>query len=208
MSSFKLHILFVCLAGLVSCSSVQAPDDNSPGYKTTDYKSPNFESPNLKYPNFQSLEMNSPPGGGPHETSGKNNSEKSAENEETQNVILSWPLKGTVRFSRGFMPGFRPHQGIDLATKLGSPVTAAHSGYIEYAGRDFNGYGKLIILNSGAKWATFYGHLSKIRVTEGQTIKRGDLIGNVGRTGHATGVHLHFELRHNERPVDPMIYLP
>lgn len=123
-------------------------------------------------------------------------------------LLLSWPVHGTVTLTRGFMLGYRPHQGLDIAAPRGTPVKAAHAGYVEYAGNDFSGYGKLVIINSGSRWASFYAHLHKIHIRQGQTIERGAVIGEVGSTGNARGVHLHFELRHNERPVDPADFLP
>lgn len=127
---------------------------------------------------------------------------------ERGNILLSWPLRGSFNLTRGFLTGIRKHQGLDLSAPRGTPIRSSHAGYVEYAGRDFSGYGSLVIINSGAKWATFYAHLHKIHVREGQTINRGDIIGTMGATGNARGVHLHFELRHEEEPVDPMIYLP
>ena len=123
-------------------------------------------------------------------------------------LLLSWPLKGNVSLTRGFFTSGHPHQGLDLSVPKGTPVRASHDGYIEYAGREFTGYGKLVIISSGSEWASFYAHLDSIKVHEGRPIHRGDVIGTVGETGNARGVHLHFELRHNQSPVDPMKYLP
>lgn len=127
---------------------------------------------------------------------------------EKSGFLLSWPLRGVFDLTRGFIVGVRSHQGLDLAAPKGTQVRAAHAGYVEYAGRDFSGYGNLVIINSGSGWATFYAHLSKIQVREGQNVRRGDNVGKVGATGNARGVHLHFELRYKESPVDPMAYLP
>ncbi len=123
-------------------------------------------------------------------------------------LLLSWPVRGTMNLSRGFLLGVRPHQGLDLAAPRGTAIYAAHDGFVEYAGKDFSGYGKLVILNSGAGWATFYAHLNRILVSEKTQIRRGQRIGDMGATGRASGVHLHFELRYNERPVDPLDHLP
>jgi murein DD-endopeptidase MepM/ murein hydrolase activator NlpD len=173
--------LALCLL-LVSCSSVQTPEF-----------SPQAQEPAKPKPTDTYIA--SPLKTGPPVT-------------EATGILLSWPLKGTIDMTRGFITGFHPHQGLDLAAPKGTLVRAAHAGYVEYTGKDFSGYGNLVILNSGSHWATFYAHLSKILVREGQNIKRGGVLGKVGATGNARGVHLHFELRHDEMPVDPMAYLP
>jgi len=98
----------------------------------------------------------------------------------------------------------RPHLGIDLGGKKGTPIFASHSGSVIYAGRAFRGFGKLVIVEFDDRWATLYAHLSKISVKNGQSIAQGQTIGEMGRTGRATGVHLHFELLHNRIPIDPI----
>lgn len=121
---------------------------------------------------------------------------------------FDWPVLD-ARMTRGYLPHKRrPHLGIDLAAPRGTPILAAHSGLVLYAGRDFKGYGKMILIESGNGWATLYAHLDKILVEEGQKVTPSDIIGQMGRTGRATGVHLHFELRKNKGPVDPLEYLP
>lgn len=102
----------------------------------------------------------------------------------------------------------RPHLGLDLANRRGTPVLASQTGRVVYAGSGFRGYGRLIVIEHSNEWATFYSHLDKILVKEGQAVSQGDKIGLMGRTGRATGVHLHFEIRHHRRPVDPLAYLP
>jgi murein DD-endopeptidase MepM/ murein hydrolase activator NlpD len=82
------------------------------------------------------------------------------------------------------------------------------SGTVIYTGREFKGYGKMVLIESGEGWATLYAHFDKILVSEGQRIHKGEVIGAMGRTGRATGVHLHFEIRKNRGPVDPLPLLP
>ena len=122
--------------------------------------------------------------------------------------LFRWPLrKGTM--TRGFIQSSKKHDGIDLAAKKNTPIYAAEKGRVLYVGREFSGYGKLIIIeHQGDRWASFYGHLNGFKVSEGDWVKRGQLIGLVGKTGRATGYHLHFEIRHNLRPVDPLRFLP
>ncbi|HEY8270902.1 MAG TPA: M23 family metallopeptidase [Pseudobdellovibrionaceae bacterium] len=121
---------------------------------------------------------------------------------------FDWPVN-EARMTRGFLPQKRrPHLGIDLAAKRGTPILAAQSGTIIYTGREFRGYGKMILIESRKGWATLYAHMDKILVQEGQKISQGQLLGAMGRTGRATGVHLHFEIRKDRGPIDPLPLLP
>jgi len=120
---------------------------------------------------------------------------------------LDWPVSN-IRLSRGFKAtSRRPHQGLDLGGSLGTPILSAHEGVVIYSGRDFRGYGNMVIVEYNKQWATLYGHLSKITVEEGKVVLPGDQLGKMGRTGRATGVHLHFELMRNRLPVDPLPFL-
>ncbi len=122
--------------------------------------------------------------------------------------IFDWPVD-RAKLSRGFMPKKRrPHMGIDLAAPRKTPVFSSHQGMVIYAGRDFRGFGNMILIESGYGWATLYAHLDKILVTEGQKVGRGESIALMGSTGRSTGPHLHFEIRKNKGPVDPLLYLP
>jgi murein DD-endopeptidase MepM/ murein hydrolase activator NlpD len=121
---------------------------------------------------------------------------------------FDWPLD-QAKLSRGFMiGGKKSHWGLDLANKKGTNILAAERGVVIYTGKGFHGYGNLIVIEHGDEWATLYAHLSAIEVKEGDEVTRGEVIGKMGRTGHATGSHLHFEMRHNRQPVNPMAYLP
>jgi len=122
---------------------------------------------------------------------------------------FEWPVD-QARLTRGFLPHARPrpHFGLDLASKKGTPVLSASDGYVIYAGSGFRGFGRFIIIEHEGEWASFYGHLDKILVKQGERIKKGDLIGKMGRTGRATGTHLHFELRHDRKAIDPIAFLP
>lgn len=121
---------------------------------------------------------------------------------------FDWPVD-QARLSRGFAIGGRKsHWGLDLANKKGTSILAAERGVVIYTGKGFSGYGNLIVIEHNDEWATLYAHLDEIDVKEGEQVTRGQSIGKMGRTGHASGVHLHFELRHNRQPVNPMAYLP
>lgn len=100
----------------------------------------------------------------------------------------------------------RPHQGVDLQADRGDAVLAAASGVVVEAGVA-SGYGNLVVIRHGSSYTTHYAHLDRIRVREGDTVRRGDRIGTAGDTGVATGVHLHFEIRRDGEPVDPTRYI-
>ena len=100
----------------------------------------------------------------------------------------------------------RHHNGVDLKAKYGDPVYAAAGGKVIFTGVS-GGYGNLVIIASANSYHTYYGHLSKIYAKQGQKVRRGILIGRVGATGRVTGPHLHFEIRKNGKPVDPLLYI-
>jgi murein DD-endopeptidase MepM/ murein hydrolase activator NlpD len=118
---------------------------------------------------------------------------------------LSWPLN-VVKINQPFKPKKkrRPHLGVDFGGTKGTPVFAAHEGLVIYAGRAFKGFGKMVIVEYDGRWASLYAHLDKIQIKQGQVVEKGQTVGTMGRTGRATGVHLHFELLHSQRPVDPI----
>lgn len=128
------------------------------------------------------------------------------------NQLFDWPVED-ARLSRGFLPhGSRkrkkPHLGIDLAAPKGTPIFAAQTGTVIYTGKEFRGYGKLVMIENGNGWATLYAHLDKILVSEGQKVAQGEIIAAMGNTGRSTGSHLHFEIRRETGPIDPMPFLP
>lgn len=125
-----------------------------------------------------------------------------------------WPVDAgrlTDDFGGRFNPfggyGTEFHTGQDIATAWGTPVAATANGTVIYAGWQ-SGYGQVVVIDHGGGLTTRYGHLSRVDATVGQAIKRGDTVGNVGSTGRSTGPHLHYEVRLNDEPVDPMQYLP
>jgi murein DD-endopeptidase MepM/ murein hydrolase activator NlpD len=118
---------------------------------------------------------------------------------------LIWPVQGTLTSPYGMRWG-RMHEGIDIGAPMGTPIYAAAGGTVIYAGWE-GGYGNLIVIDHGNGLATAYGHQSQLAASSGQTVGRGQLIGYIGSTGHSTGPHLHFEVRVNGTPVDPLSYL-
>lgn len=117
-------------------------------------------------------------------------------------ATLSWPLRG--RLTNKF--GSRGHEGIDIDGKYGDEVMAAAEGVVTQAGTQ-GGYGKTVIIHHRNGLVTLYAHLSRLLVRAGDRVERGEVIGNVGHSGNATGTHLHFEVRRNGQPVDPITYL-
>jgi murein DD-endopeptidase MepM/ murein hydrolase activator NlpD len=95
---------------------------------------------------------------------------------------------------------------VDFGAGYGEPIRAAADGTVVEAGW-LGGYGNATVIDHGKGMATLYGHQSKILVSQGQSVKRGQVIGLVGATGFATGPHLHFEVRIDGTPVDPLPYL-
>lgn len=118
---------------------------------------------------------------------------------------LAWPLRGTISSPFGWRSsGF--HSGLDIAASTGTPVYAAESGVITYCSWS-GSYGNLIKIDHGNGLETRYAHLSAFKVSYGQEVERGDLIGLVGSTGNSTGPHCHFEVRINGVAKNPINYL-
>jgi murein DD-endopeptidase MepM/ murein hydrolase activator NlpD len=123
-----------------------------------------------------------------------------------------WPVVG--KLESGFGGRRNPfggnsyefHSGQDIDAAMGDPVVAGASGKVTFVGCQ-NGYGQLVVIDHGGGLTTRYGHLSHIDVTQGQTVERSQFIGRVGSTGRATGPHLHYEIRINDEPVNPLQYL-
>jgi murein DD-endopeptidase MepM/ murein hydrolase activator NlpD len=124
---------------------------------------------------------------------------------------MALPVQGSLTSGFGFRvhPIFgiqKMHTGIDLAASSGTPISAASDGTVIFAGW-YGGYGRCAILAHGTNFATLYGHTSQLMVTVGQQVKRGQIIAAVGSTGFSTGPHLHFEVRFNGTPTNPMDFL-
>jgi murein DD-endopeptidase MepM/ murein hydrolase activator NlpD len=124
---------------------------------------------------------------------------------------FAWPAPGPVTSPFGYRvhPIFgdtRLHTGIDISAPYGATVIAAESGVVAFAGA-MSGYGNVVAIDHGGGIATTYNHLSAFSVSSGQQVGRGTPVGAVGCTGYCTGPHLHFEVRVNGTPVDPMPYL-
>jgi murein DD-endopeptidase MepM/ murein hydrolase activator NlpD len=123
-----------------------------------------------------------------------------------------WPVVGKLESGFGGRrnpfggSSYEFHSGQDIDAAPGDPVVAGASGKVTFVGWQ-NGYGQLIVIDHGGGLTTRYGHLSHIDVSQGQWIERSQFIGRVGSTGRSTGPHLHYEIRINDEPVNPLQYL-
>ena len=123
-------------------------------------------------------------------------------------AFLSNPTKGGYLSSYfGEVRAKSVHKGIDIAKNLGESVNAALDGKVISAGYNNGGYGNLIVIEHQNNMKTYYAHLNEIYVNVGDMVKKDDIIGAVGSTGNSTGPHLHFELRVDNKPVDPIKYI-
>jgi lipoprotein NlpD len=121
--------------------------------------------------------------------------------------LLIWPTKGTLTSNFGKRNG-RKHEGIDIAAPKGTPICSAADGEVVFSGWGPTGYGKMVIIKHQHHLTTVYAHNSKILVKKGVRVKQGQKISLMGSTGRSTGSHLHFEVRNNTEPKNPIKYLP
>ena len=123
-------------------------------------------------------------------------------------VGLIKPVSGVITSRFGVSSRIRrsSYTGLDIATSTGTPVKAAASGKVTFSGYK-GSYGNMLVISHGNGVQTYYGHCSKLYVKVGQTVKAGDTIAAVGSTGNSTGNHLHFEIRLNDKQVNPQKYL-
>ena len=116
--------------------------------------------------------------------------------------VLQWPLRG-VLYARFGRKGKTPHDGIDLSAPAGTPVRTAGEGTVLFAGPQ-QGYGLLVIVEHTRGLVTVYAHNRDLRVRTGQTVREGQVLATVGESGKTSGPHLHFEVRQDGAPVDPL----
>jgi murein DD-endopeptidase MepM/ murein hydrolase activator NlpD len=123
-----------------------------------------------------------------------------------QKLDFIWPVEG--KCLNFFEDDERKrHQGIDISSPPGVPIKASNSGWVIYSGNTIRGYGNLIILRHSDEFVTVYAHNQVNLVEEGMRVEKGQTIGKVGQTGRASGPHLHFEIRRNNKAVDPIPFL-
>lgn len=132
-----------------------------------------------------------------------------AQNDALENggLRFAWPVHGTVTSRFGWRRG-RMHQGIDIGARSGTLVHAAEAGRVIYAGR-LGGYGNMVVIrHEGGRYETVYAHNRRFRVSRGARVRKGQAIAEVGATGNASAPHLHFEVRRDDDPRDPLLFLP
>ena len=133
-------------------------------------------------------------------------------NNALAHIPLGMPFSGRITSSFGHREnpfggyGVETHRGMDIKGPMGAPVKSMAKGKVIFAGVK-GGYGNCIILGHGSGFETLYGHLSKIKVNNGQNIDIGQLIGNIGSTGRSTGPHLHYEVHQNGKRINPISFL-
>jgi len=123
-------------------------------------------------------------------------------------VQFAWPVRGPITSPFGMRVDpvtgrYQLHSGVDIGADYGVPITSSADGSVIYAGW-YGGYGYAIIIDHGGGWSTLYAHCSAMYVSTNQPVRQGQVIGAVGATGWATGPHLHFEIRRNGVPLDPL----
>jgi murein DD-endopeptidase MepM/ murein hydrolase activator NlpD len=117
-----------------------------------------------------------------------------------------WPVEGKIVNVFEESEDKR-HRGIDISSPLGAPIKASYAGKVIYSNNTIKGYGNLVLLRHSEKFVTVYAHNQENLVEEGGWVEKGQIIGKVGQTGRATGPHLHFEIRRNNKAVDPLPFL-
>ena len=117
--------------------------------------------------------------------------------------VFGWPTAGQI--TQGY---WDRHRAIDIGTWKGAPVLAADSGYVVAAGWDDSGYGRMVVIDHGNGFQTLYAHMQVYYVETGDSVAKGQQIGEVGSTGNSTGPHLHFEIRQNGVQRNPFGFLP
>lgn len=118
-----------------------------------------------------------------------------------------WPVKGEVFSLFGVRNG-KKHDGIDIAAPTGSPVFAAADGEVIYSDDGVRGYGNMVMLKHKDGFITIYAHNRENLVKDGEMVKKGNVVARLGNTGHSSGPHLHFEVRKDKKPRNPLFFLP
>jgi murein DD-endopeptidase MepM/ murein hydrolase activator NlpD len=130
----------------------------------------------------------------------------SAHTDAGRQLSLSWPVAGTMTSPFG-RDGYRWHPGLDIGILRSPTVWAASPGRVVQAGylSGYEGYGNVVLVDLGDRYTALYAHLAQPLVRAGQALRRGERVGIAGCTGWCTGTHLHFELRHRNRAVNPTL---
>jgi murein DD-endopeptidase MepM/ murein hydrolase activator NlpD len=120
----------------------------------------------------------------------------------------AWPVpSGEILSYYGAPRRGHRHAGVDIGGAHGAKVVASRGGKVRYSGSGMRGYGKTVIIDHGDRYSSLYAHNSKLLVRVGERVKPGQTIARVGSSGNASGNHCHFEIRRDDRAVDPLLYL-
>ncbi|MFZ3066168.1 MAG: LysM peptidoglycan-binding domain-containing M23 family metallopeptidase [Nitrospirota bacterium] len=122
-------------------------------------------------------------------------------------IEIIWPVSGRITSHYGSRNG-KKHDGVDISVPKGTPIKAVSGGIVTFSGRNFNDYGKMIVIKHNSEFSTVYAHNLENIVEEGDDVKKGQVIGRVGNSGNASGYHLHFEVRREDKPINPLFFLP
>jgi murein DD-endopeptidase MepM/ murein hydrolase activator NlpD len=131
---------------------------------------------------------------------------RSEDGESLSALIDLWPLATSGFITRSLSDGRSRHPGLDIAVPKNSYIRASGAGTVRAAGLD-EVYGQFVVIEHGEGLETVYGHASRLYVTAGDRVRRGQVIGLTGSTGRSTAPHLHFEVRQDGRPVDPLTFV-
>lgn len=116
---------------------------------------------------------------------------------------MVWPVKGPILSGYGPKGNGINNDGVNIGAPKGAPVVAAANGIVVYAGDEMKGFGNLVLIRHEGGWVTAYAHLDRALVAKDAVVAQGDMIGTVGKSGNISSPQLHFEVRHDEKPVDP-----
>ena len=121
---------------------------------------------------------------------------------------MSWPVPSSKKLTSKFGKRWgRSHEGIDIAARVGTSIVSVAKGIVVYSGNDLGGYGNLTIISHDGGVFSIYAHAKKNYTNKGDSVHRGQVIAEVGMTGRTTGPHLHFEVRHDSKALDPLKFL-
>jgi murein DD-endopeptidase MepM/ murein hydrolase activator NlpD len=121
---------------------------------------------------------------------------------------FAWPVQGAIIGRFGSQGGGRVNDGLNIAVASKTPVLAAASGTVVYSGNEIGVFGGLVLVDHGGGWITAYGHLGSLNVTKGDRVAAGQVLGGVGETGYVSQPQLHFEIRKDRKPLNPLTHLP
>ena len=119
-----------------------------------------------------------------------------------------WPVDGRILSGFGSQGGGVVNDGVNIGVAQGTPIRAAADGVVAYSGDEIDVFGGLILIKHGSGWVTAYGHADTLSVKRGQEVKAGDIIGRAGQSGYVQEPQLHFEIRKDRKPVNPLNHLP